>query len=546
MENIKKVTCVFYTSEKDIERYVSEKLVCSGIVPDGLIKTNITDASMRFRIHKNLIVVTNQSQVDDSVMFNLEKIDPETIENKDNLLSFAHRNYINIDAVTTHMAYKKKSDYNYEGGEKVYSFYKYYNTPYTIYDLNNEREKELLYKRNFNGKISAYYLCTKEINGSLIGSLAPVKGKFYIRFIESQPSNMLNKFFNGTLGSKEEYEDKEYIEGIFKRLDKTIDKSIESKNYNILSTILKNLIINNIANYKMEYDENNNTNRYNVVNKDFIKLEESYYSKIITKIRKTLTDRNLSDMAESILTSGNISESLNKINNNKDYNRSLSVNDYIVRDIIKGTSFLPDEYDDFLFNKPHNTEFEIFKARAIRIILDCYNSNERYYSSYSNDSWNLNLCRNATKQLNNLFLTDGKGELRVPNSEFLFDYNSYKYYIEKDKTKFIFNTFTEEQQNEIFDIFKHIAKVFFINKELPCEISSISFSYINIALDIDFYEKFKTALLDALESHTGRETNTVKSILLNEIYIDGENIFNNLDKKYVKLRQLQMKNKLQR
>ena len=33
---------------------------------------------------------------------------------------------------------------------------------------------------------------------------------------------------------------------------------------------------------------------------------------------------------------------------------------------------------------------------------------------------------------------------------------------------------------------------------------------------------------------------------LNEIYIDGKNIFNNLDKKYVKLRQLQMKNKLQR
>ena len=122
MENIKKVTCVFYTSEKDIERYVSEKLVCSGIVPDGLIKTNITDTSMRFRIHKNLIVVTNQSQVDDSIMFNLEKIDPETIENKDNLLSFAHRNYINIEFVTTYMSYKKTSYYLFYNSKKIYSF----------------------------------------------------------------------------------------------------------------------------------------------------------------------------------------------------------------------------------------------------------------------------------------------------------------------------------------------------------------------------------------------------------------------------------------
>lgn len=548
MENIKKVTCTFYTSEKDIERFIKEKLICSGVVPNGLIKTNITDTSMKFRIHKNLIVVANRSQIDENAIFNVEKIDDEIISDADKKYEFAQKNYLNFDFVTTYMAYKTKSDYFYEkDSSKVYSYYKYYNTPYVIYDLNNENEKESLYKRNFNNRISAYHLCTKEVNGELIASLAPVKSKFYLRFIEGQPSNMLNKFFEGTLGSKEEYEDPDYIETIFKKLEKAVDKNIETKNYSVLSTILKNLVVNNINNYKREYNKNVKY-RYNVGDYNNIILEDKYRTKIMDKIRKVITDRNLSDIAESVLTNtSSLNESLNKINNDKDLNRILSVKDYIARDILTGTSFLPKDYEDFLFNTPHKTEFEVFKARAIRIILDSYNSCERYYNTYSNDSWNLKLSKNALRQLNNLLLTDEKGELRVPSSEFLYNYSSYSYYIDEDKTKFIFNTFTDSEKDEIFDIIRHIIKVFCINKEIPYEISALNFSYMTCALGSDYIkDKIKTVILDALEAHEGRETNTVKSIITNEIRLEGNNIFTGLDKKYVKLRQLQMKSKLQR
>ena len=546
MENIKKVTCTFYTSHKDIERFITEKIVCSGIVPSGLIKTNITDTSMKFKVNKNLIVVANRSQIEEDALFNVERIDDEIINDPDKMLKFAQKSYLSMESITTHMAYKTKSDYYYDKNTKVYNYYRHYNTPFIIYDLTNDREKEMLYKRNFNGRISAFYLCTKEVNGEIIASLAPVKSKFYLRFIEGQPSNMLNKFFDGTLGSKEEYEDPDYIESIFKKLDKAVDKNIESKNYNILSTIFKNLISNNINNYKLEYNKNVK-DRYIVNSTEYIKLEEKYRLKLMNKIRKVITDRNLSDIAESILTNSNmLNESLNSINNNSEYNRMLSVKDYIARDILTGSSFLPREYEEFLFNTPHETEFEVFKARAMRIVFDSFNSYERYYINYSNDSWNLKLCRNALRQLNNLLLTDEHGQLKVPNSEFMFNYNSYEYYIDEDKTKFIFNTFTEEEQEEIFNIIKHIIRVFCINKEFPVEISALNITYLTCALKTDFKDKFKSILLDALESHEGRETNTVKSIITNEIRLGGINIFTGLDKKYIKLRQLQMKSKLQR